>query len=115
MQVGKKVVCVNGGFPSEVLATYEQIPTRGTVYTVREVTLGREKLAVFKDGKLVINGSSDRGNTVRLLLEEIHNPQDPLHPAAELGFNAERFREVDQSEAAETQAEAMAAFDPSCN
>jgi len=106
MQVGKKVVCVDDVFPRAVVALYQQLPSKGTQYTVREVTLGREKIAVIKNGEIVRNGSSDQGNTVRLLLVELRNPPDPLHPAAELGFNAERFREIDEHEETESLSEA---------
>ncbi|HVW22715.1 MAG TPA: hypothetical protein VHC86_15980 [Opitutaceae bacterium] len=112
MQVGKKVVCVDDIFPREVIALYQQLPSKGTQYTVREVTLGREKVAVIKNGKIVRNGSSDQGNTVRLLLVELRNPPDPLHPAAELGFNAERFREIDEHEETESLSEAEAGAVP---
>jgi hypothetical protein len=104
MQIGKTVVCLDDSFPPEVVALYQQLPRKGSHYTVREVTLGREKVAVIKDGKIVRNGSSDQGNTVRLLLEELRNPQDPLHPAAELGFNSDRFRQIDELEESEVHA-----------
>ncbi|BET68624.1 hypothetical protein ASA1KI_35420 [Opitutales bacterium ASA1] len=96
MQVGQKVVCVNDSFPPHVVELYEQLPVKGTIYTIRAASLGREKLAVIKDGKLVPNGGSDASVTVRILLEELHNGPDPFCASQELGFNAERFRELEQ-------------------
>lgn len=108
MKIGAKVVCVNDAFPSAIREFYTALPTKGATYTVREVTLGREKLAVVRDGKIVPNGASDMGLTVRILLNELVNPLDPFNGnQAELGFNAERFREVE--EAVETEAKAASA------
>lgn len=102
MKVGSKVVCVDDVFPSLIRELYEQLPVKGKTYTVREVTLGREKVAVFKDGKPVENGASEESVTVRILLVELVNPPDPFHrDLHELGFNAERFREVEENEAEE--------------
>lgn len=106
MKVGAKVVCVDDVFPGSIKEFYTALPVKGRTYTVREVTLGREKLAVVKDGKIVPNGASDAGVTVRILLHELVNPLDPFHRGGgELGFNAERFREVEE-EHAEEQREA---------
>ncbi|MDD2765618.1 MAG: hypothetical protein PHE83_16775 [Opitutaceae bacterium] len=97
MQVGKKVVCVDDAFPEIIRRLYTELPRKNAVYTVREVSLGREKLAVIKDGKIVPHGASAEGATVRLLLDELHNGPDPLCAGRELGFNAERFRELEEN------------------
>lgn len=98
MQVGKKVVCVNDTFNEGVKALYKQLPKKDVIYTVREVSLGREKVY-----------NKDNTVTVRVLLQELVNCVDPFHAGQqELGFNAERFKEVEEqqnkeySEASET-------------
>ena len=109
MKVGARVVCVDDVFPGAIREFYTALPVKGRVYTVREVSLGREKLAVVKDGKIVPNGASDAGVTVRILLHELVNPLDPFHGRAELGFNAERFREIEEEHAEEAREEALSA------
>jgi hypothetical protein len=102
MKVGAKVVCVDDVFPAVIKEFYVALPVKGATYTVREVTLGREKLAIVKDGQIVPNGASDESVTVRILLHELVNPMDPFNGnRAELGFNAERFREVEEEHAEE--------------
>jgi hypothetical protein len=100
MRVGKLVVCTNDKFPAWVPKLYDQLPIQGTVYTVRAVFIGREQLAVTdKDGKIVVNGASDKsGGAVGILLEELKNGQDPLCADRELGFSSERFRELEEVE-----------------
>ena len=121
MKVGAKVVCVDDVFPGAIKEFYLALPVKGAVYTVREVTLGREKLAVVKDGQIVPNGASEESVTVRVLLHELVNPLDPFNGLrSELGFNAERFREIEEEHAEESrEAEAELAhagpFDPTRN
>jgi hypothetical protein len=81
MLKGQKVVCVNDVFSPTVRALYKQLPVKDTIYTVREVFLGREK---------IVRGGDTA--TVGLLLEELRNPPDPFHQGKqELGFSSERF------------------------
>ena len=121
MKVGAKVVCVDDVFPGSIKEFYLALPVKGATYTVREVTLGREKLAVVKDGQIVPNGASEESVTVRVLLNELINPLDPFNGLrSELGFNAERFREVEEEHAEESrEAEAelthAGPFDPARN
>ena len=98
MQKGKKVVCVNDKFEPDVAALYQALPKKDVQYTVREVTLGRERLLKFgADGKWVSGGASEESLTVRILLEELINEVDATHKGKqELGFNAERFREIEE-------------------
>lgn len=98
MKIGSKVVCINDTFEAWVHALYEQLPIKDEVYTVRAVSLGREKLAEFdKKGQIIINGVGDKyGGTVRILLEEIKNGEDPMCKGQEKGFSAERFREIEE-------------------
>jgi hypothetical protein len=106
MQVGKQVVCINDTFTDQIRAIYHELPVKGVTYTIRETSLGREKLAHFKGGKIVPGGASEESVTVRLLLKELSNPPDPMHTGEnELGFNAERFRELDETSESETKVE----------
>jgi hypothetical protein len=97
MQVGQRVACVNDTFPAWVREYYDQLPTKGAIYTIRAVTLGR--------GTLVGSESAE----VRLLLEELHNGPDPHHKGGdEMGFRSDRFaplEELDESETAEAESE----------
>lgn len=95
MRTGALVVCVDDSDPKGLSRLFRQWPKKGEVYTVREVTLGREKLGVVKDGKLVPNGGSDAAPGVRVLLQELVNGPDPFKISQELGFSAERFREIE--------------------
>lgn len=119
MRIGAKVVCVDDVFPAAIKEFYVALPVKGATYTVREVTLGREKLAIVKDGQIVPNGASEESVTVRILLRELVNPLDPFNGnRSELGFNAERFREVEEAEAQETREAELAlsgTADPSNN
>jgi hypothetical protein len=83
---GQKVVCVNDTFSPTIRALYKQLPVKDTIYTVREVFLGREK--IVKGGDTA---------TVGLLLEELTNPRDPFHQGEqELGFTSERFAPLNE-------------------
>jgi hypothetical protein len=114
MQVGKKVVCVDDVFPAWVYDVYKELPVKDVTYTVREVRLGRTQWGVMKDGKLVKNGASETSATVALLVEELHNPDDPWGPTnnkggVELGFNSERFRELEEAHDEDELSDAMIA------
>lgn len=86
MLKGQKVVCINDTFTPTIRALYKQLPVKDTVYTVREVFLGREK--IVKGGDTA---------TVGLLLNELKNPPDPFHQGAqELGFSSERFAPLNE-------------------
>ncbi|MDR1789344.1 MAG: hypothetical protein LBR12_03200 [Opitutaceae bacterium] len=86
MVKGQKVVCVNDAFSQFVQAIYKELPVKGRTYTIREVFVGREK---------IIKGNDHA--TVGLLLEELHNPEDPFHAGGqELGFSSERFAPLEE-------------------
>lgn len=96
MQVGKKVVCVNDVFSEIIRVLYRELPVEGVVYTVRETSLGRDQVGV-PGHKLGDGAASEASVTVRILLHELHNDPDPTHKhGQELGFNAERFREIEE-------------------
>lgn len=96
MQVGQRVVCINDTFESWVHEYYDQLPQKGLTYTIRAVSLGRGTLR-----------GSDAAE-VKLLLEELHNAQDPHHVGGEeLGFRSDRFAPLEEVEI-EEHAEASA-------
>jgi len=77
---------VNDVFSPTVRSLYQQLPVKDTIYTVREVFLGREKIVKGGDSA-----------TVGLLLEELVNPKDPFHQGEqELGFSSERFAPLNE-------------------
>lgn len=91
MVKGQKVVCINDTFSPTIRALYKQLPVKDTVYTVREVFLGREKIVKAGDSA-----------TVGLLLHELTNPPDPFHQGQqELGFSSERFAPLNEIPAEE--------------
>ena len=86
MLKGQKVVCINDTFTLTIRALYKQLPVKDSVYTVRAVFLGREK--IVKGGDTA---------TVGLLLNELKNPPDPFHQGEqELGFSSERFAPLNE-------------------
>jgi hypothetical protein len=86
MVKGQKVVCINDTFSPTIRALYKQLPVKDTIYTIREVFLGREK--IVKGGDTA---------TVGLLLVELTNPKDPFHQGEqELGFSSERFAPLNE-------------------
>jgi hypothetical protein len=98
MQVGQRVVCINDTFESWVHEYYDQLPSKGLIYTIRAVSLGRGTLR-----------GSDSAE-VKLLLEELHNAQDPHHMGGEeLGFRSDRFAPLEEVEM-EEHAEAGASY-----
>lgn len=105
MEVGKKVVCVDDVFSATIRQLYRELPVKGGVYTVRETSLGRDKFVHLEKG-VFKPGEASESVTVRILLHELHNDIDFTHKhGQELGFNAERFRELEEAvwEAWETQ------------
>lgn len=77
---------MNDVFSPTVRSLYQQLPVKDTIYTVREVFLGREKIVKGGDSA-----------TVGLLLEELVNPKDPFHQGEqELGFSSERFAPLNE-------------------
>ena len=94
MQVGSKVVCVDGSFPKELAQFYWQFPVQDSTYTIREMGVG-----------VSINGEAGE---VYVLLEGIYNPLSTQAPHPERGFNAERFRELEPPAEKTVEAEAPA-------
>jgi hypothetical protein len=99
MVKGQRVICVNDTFPASIRTLYKQLPVKDTIYTVREVFLGREK---------IVRGGDTA--TVGLLLEELTNPPDPFHQGKqELGFSSERFAPLAEVPAEEAEEDEVAA------
>lgn len=79
MQKGDKVVCINDTWEPWVFDTYNQLPKKGEIYTIRALRPGRPNL----DGGAAV---------LTLLLEELQNDADFSHVGGdELGFKASRF------------------------
>ena len=79
---GQKVVCIDDKFPLEVSKFYIALPQEGKVYVIRNVELG-------------CNWKGEAGE-VCLLLIGLHNPKSSTPPFRERGFNAERFRPLEE-------------------
>ena len=90
---------MNDAFSPTVRALYKQLPVKDTIYTVREVFLGREKIVKGGDSA-----------TVGLLLEELINPKDPFHQGEqELGYSSERFAPLNELPDEKAEAEEVVA------
>lgn len=72
---GQKVVCIDDEFTEFIKVRYSALPTKNSIYTVRDVVLG-------------CNYQGEAGE-VAIYLEELINPANQA--GTERGFNAERF------------------------
>lgn len=87
MQKGEKVVCINDKWEPWVFDTYNQLPKKGEIYTIRALRPGRPNL----DGGAAV---------LTLLLEELQNDPDYSHVGGdELGFKASRFAPLESQKA----------------
>lgn len=94
--IGTKVVCIDDDFPAWARATYNHLPSKDTVYTIRHIDQGLDAQEVVKHGsdKDTFKGSSPLKftgvRTIMILLEEFTNP---VHEDTkkEMGFKLERF------------------------
>ena len=91
MMVGQKVVCVDDKFPLEVSKFYTALPKANQVYVIRQVSIG-------------VNWKGEEGE-VCLLLVGLTNPRSTVPPYPERGFNAERFRPLDELKEKNTRRE----------
>lgn len=82
MQIGQKVVCIDGKFPLGIEKLYTALPEEGKTYIIREVSLG-------------VNWKSKEGE-VCLYLLGLRNPKSSKAPFPERGFNAERFKPLEE-------------------
>lgn len=95
---GQKVVCINDDFPPLARELFVQLPSKGKVYTVRAVYIGR--------GNLVRSESGQKDGEIGVLLEEVRNPRDPALRTGldgEMGFNSERFAPLQYDEDGEVR------------
>lgn len=86
MTIGQKVVCIDGNFDPCIAKFYTALPIEGQVYVIRNVVMGISA----KDPK------GENGCEVCFYLVGLHNPRSSKPPHPERGFNAERFRPLDE-------------------
>jgi hypothetical protein len=86
MIVGQKVVCINGQFDPCIAKFYVALPVEGVVYVIRNVVMGVNP----KDP------TGEHGCEVCLYLVGLNNPRSSMPPFPERGFNAERFRPLEE-------------------
>ena len=91
MIVGQKVVCVDDKFPPEAVQFYAALPKKDQIYVIREVKIG-------------VNWKAEAGE-VCLYLIGLVNPRSDKPPFPERGFNAERFRPLEEMRARASQAQ----------
>lgn len=85
MIVGQKVICIDDVFPIGIEKFYTALPKKDAIYVIRNVVLG-------------CNYRCEPGE-VCLLLVGLVNPRSKTPPYPENGFNAERFRPLDEMKA----------------
>lgn len=84
--VGEKVVCINDDWKTWVYDTYDNLPVKGNVYTIRECDIGRDNLGSV--------GSGQSGVSYLILLEELSNMHEVTPSGVdlgEIGFRSDRF------------------------
>jgi hypothetical protein len=82
MTTGSKVVCIDGKFSEEIKRFYVALPVEGVVYVIRNMQVG-------------ISPRGEEGE-VCVYLVGLHNPRSSKAPFRERGFNAERFRPLEE-------------------
>lgn len=92
MKVGQKVVCVDDAAPLHLRQFYTAWIKKGTVYVVRGVFLG-------------VDYQSANPGEVGVYLLGVHNPKSNVPPFPERGFNAQRFRPIEEHPLHQTQEE----------
>jgi hypothetical protein len=91
MTTGSRVVCTDDVFLPEVAACYIKLPVKGRCYTIRNMCVG-------------VNWKNEPGE-VCVHLAEIVNPRSSTPPFPERGFNAERFRDIEEKTETNTEHE----------
>ena len=89
-QPKERVVCINDKFQPDIACLFKQLPKKGEIYTVRDVSIGTTN---------PWNGNIHEHISYKVLLEELHNDIDPCTIKGcneEMGFASDRFRELDQ-------------------
>jgi hypothetical protein len=88
---GQKLACINDDFSATIRRLYRQLPRKDEIYTVRDVRIGR----------LNVTSGAGGDNTISylVLLEELHNPDDPYMregAGEEMGFRSDRFAPLEE-------------------
>ena len=83
------MVCVDGKFPLGIEKLYTALPKEGVTYVIRDVQLG-------------VNWKAEPGE-VCLYLIGLENPKSTTAPYPERGFNAERFRPLEDDRLKESE------------
>jgi len=86
MTPSDKVICIDGKFPTWVLALYKAIPIEGCQYVIRDST-----------GGVAHHGGKRQPATV-VYLVGLNNPISEAS-GQEYGFDAKRFRLLEEAEA----------------
>jgi hypothetical protein len=89
---GQKLACVNDDFSFTVRRLYRQLPRKDSIYTVRDVRIGRVNVTS--------NSKGENSLSYLVLLEELHNPDDPYMRAGageEMGFRSDRFAPLEEN------------------
>lgn len=82
--IGQKVVCIDDYFAPEIAALYQTLPVENTTYVIRTI----------HEGNSLDDGRPQKATV--LLLVGLTN-QSPAKPGAkERGFNAKRFRPLEE-------------------
>lgn len=89
MMTGQKVVCIDDKFPEDIWRFYDLLPVAGVTYVIRDVQLG-------------VNWKGEAGE-VAVTLVGIANPCSDMPPYPERGFNAERFRPLEDDRIKESK------------
>jgi hypothetical protein len=89
MQVGQKVVCINDQFDAGIFQFYTALPKKDVVYVIREVKVG-------------VNLKGEMGEICVYLIGLV-NPKSTQPPFPERGFNAERFRPLEELQQRNTE------------
>ena len=83
--INSKVVCIDDRFPSGINDIFNSLPSKGKIYTVRDIVPGI---------------GFDRRETITVLLKELVNK--PNKHGIEPGFQCYRFREPTKDEIRES-------------
>lgn len=82
MMTGQKVTCINDSFTDWIKVLYDELPVKGVTYTIRSIGVG-------------VNHYGEPGE-ICVYLNELKNPLMGRSPHPEFGFNADRFRPIDE-------------------
>lgn len=83
---GQKVVCIDDKFLPYIARLYAELPVEGRTYTIRALTVGVTHTEA---------GERSEGE-ICVYLVELHNPKSNAPPFRERGFNAIRFRALEE-------------------